>query len=80
MENRGIVKVCQVGHIFAFFVFGWIDLSNEIFLEILGLFLVRHFIFKSGKEIFLFRQIEVLFLDNIEGSIFISPDTCVVIF
>jgi hypothetical protein len=39
MENRGIVKISQVGHILAFFVFGWIDLSNEILLEILGLFL-----------------------------------------
>jgi len=43
MEDRGIVKVCQVGHIFAFFVFGWIDLADEVFLEILGL-LVKRFV------------------------------------
>jgi hypothetical protein len=38
MEDRGIVKISQVGHIFAFFVFGGVDLSNKVFLEILGLF------------------------------------------
>ena len=38
MENRSIVKISQVGHIFAFFVFGGVDLSNKVFLEVLGLF------------------------------------------
>jgi hypothetical protein len=37
MENRGIVKVCQVGHILTFFVFWRVDLIDEVFLEILGL-------------------------------------------
>lgn len=39
MEDRSIVEISQVGHIFAFFVFRWVDLSNQVFLEILSLLL-----------------------------------------
>lgn len=62
MENRGIVKVSQVGHVLALFVLGGVDLSDEVFLEVLGLF------FESKVEIarfgdifwyFLFREIDV---------------------
>lgn len=38
MKHRSIVKVCQVWHIFCLLVFWWIDLSNNIFLEIFSLF------------------------------------------
>lgn len=38
MEYRGIVKVCQVGHILSFFVFGRVDLLKLILLEVFGLF------------------------------------------
>lgn len=42
MENRGIVKVSQVRHVFAFFVLGGVDLTDEVFLEVLGLFVGYH--------------------------------------
>lgn len=66
MENRGIVKVSQVRHVFAFFVLGGVDLSDEVFLEVLGLF-VRSFRRRKfvcdfeGYEFwyFLFREIDV---------------------
>jgi len=32
MEHRGIVKVCQVGHILGFFVFRRVHLLEQIFL------------------------------------------------
>lgn len=53
MENRGIVKVCQVGHIFGFFVFWRIDLLKDVFLEILTLlfFNRRFFLFDSIFEV-----------------------------
>jgi hypothetical protein len=41
MKNRGIVKISQVGHVFAFFVLGRVDLSNKIFLDIFDLFFVN---------------------------------------
>lgn len=37
MEDRSIVKIGQIGHIFGFLVFGRIDLLEEIFLKITGL-------------------------------------------
>lgn len=37
MQHRGIVKICQVGHILRFLVFRGIDLANLIFLEIFRL-------------------------------------------
>ena len=37
MQHRGIVKVCQVGHILGFLVFRGIDLGQLVFLEVLGL-------------------------------------------
>lgn len=37
MQHRGIVKVCQVGHILRFLVFRGIDLAQLIFLEIFRL-------------------------------------------
>lgn len=52
MENRGIVKVSQVRHVFAFFVLGGVDLSDEVFLEVLGLF-VGSEDENSPKDIFL---------------------------
>lgn len=38
MQDRGIVKICQVGHILAFLVFRWVDLADQILLEVLGLY------------------------------------------
>ena len=38
MEYRGIVKICQVGHILAFLVFRWVDLGHQVLLEVLGLY------------------------------------------
>lgn len=37
MQNRSVVKIGQVGHIFGFLVFWRIDLLEEIFLQITGL-------------------------------------------
>lgn len=37
MENRGIIKISQVRHIFSFFVFGRVDLLKDVLLKILGL-------------------------------------------
>lgn len=37
MQNRSVVKIGQVGHIFGFLVFWRIDLLKEIFLQIAGL-------------------------------------------
>lgn len=37
MQNRSVVKIGQVGHIFGFLVFWRIDLWEEIFLQIAGL-------------------------------------------
>lgn len=56
MEDRGIVKISQVGHILAFFVFRWVDLSNKVFLEILRLF------FRSMRGVS--QRSRVLFLDT----------------
>ena len=49
MEDRGIVKISQVGHILAFFVFGWIHLTDKVFLEVLGLIFHR-MIFRKDCE------------------------------
>lgn len=75
MENRGIVKVSQVRHVFAFFVLGGVDLSDEVFLEVLGLFvrslrrrkIVRDF---EGYDFGIFcfvRSTSRLFLDTREN-------------
>lgn len=37
IQNRSVVEVCQVGHILAFLVLRWVDLSNKIFLEVFRL-------------------------------------------
>lgn len=37
MQHRGIVQICQIGHIFSFFVFGRIHLAHQVLLEVLGL-------------------------------------------
>lgn len=37
IQHRGVVQVCQVGHILAFLVLGRVHLSHKIFLEIFGL-------------------------------------------
>lgn len=75
MENRGIVKVSQVRHVFAFFVLGGVDLSDEVFLEVLGLF-VRSFRRRKfvcdfeGYEFGIFcfvRSTSRLFLDTREN-------------
>lgn len=70
MENRGIVKVSQVRHVFAFFVLGGVDLSNKVFLEVLGLFVGsfgrRKFV-RFQEIFFLFcfvRSTSRLFLDT----------------
>lgn len=35
MQDRSIIKVCQVGHILAFFILGGVDLSHLFLLEVL---------------------------------------------
>jgi hypothetical protein len=37
MQDRSIIKVCQVGHILAFFILGGVYLRNLILLEVLVL-------------------------------------------
>lgn len=53
MENRGIVKVSQVRHVLAFFVLGGVDLSDEVFLEVLGLFVESKDENLRSRDIFL---------------------------
>jgi hypothetical protein len=35
MQHRSIIKVCQVGHILAFFILGGVDLGYLLLLEVL---------------------------------------------
>ena len=37
MQYRSIIKICQVGHILAFFILGGVDLTHQILLEVLVL-------------------------------------------
>lgn len=48
MEDRSIVKIGQIGHIFGFLVFWWIDLLEKIFLKITGLN-----IFSAKRELYI---------------------------
>lgn len=43
VKDRSVVKVCQVGHILCLLIFWWIDLCDQIFLEIFGL--IEFFLF-----------------------------------
>lgn len=82
MENRGIVKVSQVRHVLAFFVLGGVDLSDEVFLEVLGLFFVSEDDISRSRDIFwyfLFREIDVADIfrharENIGREIFFFCD------
>lgn len=68
MKYRGIVKVCQVRHIFSFFVFWWIDLVDLFFLEILGL----NFRFMYIMRNFLSQQFMLIFFLCVEDKVWSS--------
>jgi hypothetical protein len=37
MQDRSVIKICQVGHVLAFFILGGVYLRNLILLEVLVL-------------------------------------------
>jgi hypothetical protein len=48
MQDRSIIKVCQVGHILAFFILGGVDLRH--------LFLLEVFILVGKRRIYTIRK------------------------
>jgi hypothetical protein len=50
MQNRSIIKVCQVGHILAFLILGGVDLTNLFFL-------VAFFLIGENKGRYKIREI-----------------------
>lgn len=74
VKDRSIVKVCQVGHILCLLIFWWIDLCDQIFLEIFGLIEFCFFLYvfldrvrafcHRFSEFEIFRRVEIFSVEK----------------
>lgn len=73
MENGGIVKIGQVRHILGLFVFWWIDLLEDIFLEILRLdFKEKHILVRSELVTYVYQLHIISLTEIMQNACFIE--------